>query len=84
MEPKKPVDQVTDLIEASEGLIKNTVPVLDSSTHGWWRLAVLIVVIGGVSAVGVLIAKTDPNKLIEVQPVRPQGCVADQWQITCP
>ena len=58
--PKTPLDVAPRILEEMGDLI----PVLDKSQHGWWRMAVLAIVIGGVVG-GVAIAlKFDPQKSV--------------------
>lgn len=64
------IEETTDLIEAA-------IPVLDRSTHGWWRLAVLALVFGGVAG-GLMFAwKIDPNKPAP-QPIEATSKKAEQ------
>lgn len=49
--PKSPLDAASQMLKELGTLI----PVLDRSRHGWWKLAVLAIVTGGIAA-GVIMA----------------------------
>jgi len=62
--PKSPLDIAPRVLEEMGDLI----PVLDNSQHGWWRLAVLAIVIGGVVAGVAIVLKIE--KVQFPQPVQ--------------
>jgi hypothetical protein len=62
MEPPTPIEEVSKVLKASEDLISKTVPVLDKSTNGWWRLLLMLMVGGAVVSVVAIAVKFDPNQ----------------------
>jgi fructoselysine-6-P-deglycase FrlB-like protein len=61
MEPPKLTEEASKIVKASEDLISKTVPVLDKSTHGWWRLILMLMAAGSVISAVAIATKFDPN-----------------------
>jgi hypothetical protein len=60
-------DNGSKLIKKSEELINKTVPTLDASTTGWWRLILIgFAVAASVSAIAIAL-KYDPNLGRDIQ-----------------
>lgn len=54
-------DQIPEIIEKSGDLLAKTIPVLDKSQNGWWRLIAIVVSVAvAVSGVAIVI-KLDPQ-----------------------
>jgi hypothetical protein len=74
--PKTPLDIAPQVLKGMGDLI----PLLDKSQHGWWRLVVLAIVIGGVVA-GVSIAiKIEPHK---IAPQSDSACRVETDSVVC-
>jgi hypothetical protein len=62
-------------IERLEKLVTGTVPILDNSRHGWWRLAVLLFCAGATVSMVAIAYKFDPN-ISRVPSVSPSPAVS--------
>ncbi len=53
----KPLDVAPRILEE----LAKTIPVLDKSQHGWWRLAVLAIVGGAIACSIIWVQKMEPQ-----------------------
>lgn len=65
MADEKPKSTPAELVDKATEMIVSAVPVLDGSTHGWWRLAILVVVMGTIAGGLLFLWKFDTNRAID-------------------